>query len=573
MKSVVTLRVGDDVIAANKLNLSLSLNGCGMGFVTAITDRDCTGELVRLDLGYNTSIYRWLTGFVERSAPAENGAQRLMVRELVGVFERSCPCSLQHPTLRDVIEAIGAATNMRFVLPAGTAYTDTPIPHFQHNGSGYLLLKDLGRAFSIPDYCWYQLPDGTVYVGSYADSRFALTPVDIPPEFAQGGSSGNSLELPLIPAIRPGVIVNGRRITRVDVSHDTMTLIWTPLDSQGQPAQKTAEQRQIDKIYPELGAGLHLPRLARVMSPTDTAELGDPSDPFRPRYAVNVQLLDENGNAAAGAQEYNAVPLPVPMAGSEGGMFQFPTEGTLVEIGFADGRPDKPMIRQTLPEGLSLPAVKPGEQLQQQRAGVSQRVTVDGSWQRDTDQAIEETSSRRSVTSDEENRTTTTRSTTIKANDSTTVLGTKTLMAGQVVQLAEGDYSIGTSANMLTKVGKDRTDDVGQSQNITVGHNQNVMVGQDQTTDIGGALTEKIAGIRRSVAAAQELIAPSVRLGTDEVNVLTLLTDTLDVIQTLAQQTASHTHTNTSGPLNAGDFTATANRASSLAVKYGPFIA
>ncbi|HHH1059633.1 TPA: hypothetical protein ACPZCB_004355 [Yersinia enterocolitica] len=565
MKSVVTLRIGDDEIPANSLNLSLSLNGCGLGFITALTDQDCNGKLVRLDLGYNASIYRWLTGFVERSALAENGAQRLMVRELVGVFERSWPCSLQHPTLRDVTDAVGKATAMRFVLPENTAYTDTPIPHFQHNGSGSQLMLNLGRAFSIPDYVWYQLPDGTVYVGSYADSRFAQTPVDIPQEFAQGGGGGNSLTLPLIPAIRPGVIVNGRRITKVDVSDDSMTLNWTPLNSQGQPAQKSPEQRQIEKLYPELGAGLHLPRRARVMSPTDAAELGDPSDPFRPRYAVNVQLLDENGNAAAGAQEYNAVPLPIPMAGSEGGMFQFPPEGTLVEIGFADGRPDKPMIRQILSEGLSLPAVKPGEQLQQQRAGVSQRVTVDGSWQRDTDQAIEETSSRRSVTSDEESRTTTTRNTTVKANDSTTVLGTKTLMAGQVVQLAEGDYSIGTSANMVTKVGKDRTDDVGQ--------NQNIKVGQNQTTDVGGVLTEKIAGIRRSVAAAQELIAPSVRLGTDEINVLTLLTDTLDVIQTLAQQIASHTHTNTGGPLNAGDFTATANRTQALTTKYGPFIA
>ncbi|EPB4198657.1 TPA: hypothetical protein ACJCW2_001086 [Yersinia enterocolitica] len=565
MKSVVTLRIGDDVIPANNLNLSLSLNGCGLGFITVLTDQDCNGKLVRLDLGYNASIYRWLTGFVERSAPAENGAQRLFMRELVGVFERSCPCSLQHPTLRDVTDAVSKSTNMRFVLPENVAYTDTPIPHFQHNGSGNQLLLNLGRAFSIPDFVWYQLPDGTVYVGSYADSRFAQTPVDIPQEFAQGGGGGNSLTLPLIPAIRPGVIVNGRRITKVDVSDDTMTLNWTPLNAQGQPAQKSPEQRQIEKLYPELGAGLHLPRRARVMSPTDAAELGDPSDPFRPRYAVNVQLLDENGNAAAGAQEYNAVPLPIPMAGSEGGMFQFPPEGTLVEIGFADGRPDKPMIRQILSEGLSLPAVKPGEQLQQQRAGVSQRVTVDGSWQRDTDQAIEETSSRRSVTSDEENRTTTTRTTTVKANDSTTVLGTKTLMAGQVVQLAEGDYSIGTSANMVTKVGKDRTDDVGQ--------NQNIKVGQNLTTDVAGALTEKITGIRRSVAAAQELIAPSVRLGTDEINVLTLLTDTLDVIQTLAQQTASHTHINTGGPLNAGDFTATANRTQALTTKYGPFIA
>ncbi|HFZ5261095.1 TPA: hypothetical protein ACIK6T_002776 [Yersinia enterocolitica] len=565
MKSVVTLRIGDDVIPANNLNLSLSLNGCGLGFITVLTDQDCNGKLVRLDLGYNASIYRWLTGFVERSAPAENGAQRLFMRELVGVFERSCPCSLQHPTLRDVTDAVSKSTNMRFVLPENVAYTDTPIPHFQHNGSGNQLLLNLGRAFSIPDFVWYQLPDGTVYVGSYADSRFAQTPVDIPQEFAQGGGGGNSLTLPLIPAIRPGVIVNGRRITKVDVSDDTMTLNWTPLNAQGQPAQKSPEQRQIEKLYPELGAGLHLPRRARVMSPTDAAELGDPSDPFRPRYAVNVQLLDENGNAAAGAQEYNAVPLPIPMAGSEGGMFQFPPEGTMVEIGFTDGRPDKPMIRQILSEGLSLPAVKPGEQLQQQRAGVSQRVTVDGSWQRDTDQAIEETSSRRSVTSDEENRTTTTRTTTVKANDSTTVLGTKTLMAGQVVQLAEGDYSIGTSANMVTKVGKDRTDDVGQ--------NQNIKVGQNLTTDVAGALTEKITGIRRSVAAAQELIAPSVRLGTDEINVLTLLTDTLDVIQTLAQQTASHTHINTGGPLNAGDFTATANRTQALTTKYGPFIA
>lgn len=564
MKSVVTLRIGDDEIAANNLNLSLSLNGCGLGFVTALTEQECIGKLVRLDLGNNASIYRWLTGFVERSAPAENGAQRLFVRELVGVFERSWPCSLQHPTLRNVTDMLGQSTAMRFVLPDNASYTDTPIPHFQHNGDGYQLLANLGRAFNIPDYVWYQLPDGTVYIGSYADSRFAQTPVDIPQEFAQGGGAGNSITLPLIPAIRPGVIVNGRRITKVDVTDESMTLTWTPLNSQGQPAQKSPEQRQIDKIYPELGAGLHLPRLARVMSPTDTAELGDPSDPFRPRYAVNVQLLDENGNAA-GAQEYNAVPLPVPMAGSEGGMFQFPPEGTLVEIGFTDGRPDKPMIRQTLSEGLSLPPIKPGEQLQQQRAGVSQRVTVDGSWQRDTDQAIEETSRRRSVTSDEEDRTTTTRNTTVKANDSTTVLGTKTLMAGQVVQLAEGDYSIGTSANMVVKVGKDRNDDVGQ--------NQNTKIGQNQTTDVAGALTEKIAGIRRSVAAAQELIAPSVRLGTDDINVLTLLTDTLDVIQTLAQQTASHTHSNTGGPLNAGEMNNTASNAAALATKYGPLIA
>lgn len=47
-------------------------------------------------------------------------------------------------------------------------------------GKGFALLNSLGAAFSILDYCWQQLPDGVIYVGSYNDSRFAQAQVDIP---------------------------------------------------------------------------------------------------------------------------------------------------------------------------------------------------------------------------------------------------------------------------------------------------------------------------------------------------------------------------------------------------------
>ncbi len=78
------------------------------------------------------------------------------------------------------------------------------------------------------------------------------------------------------------------------------------------------------------------------------------------------------------------------MAGNNSGMFQFPPEGTTVVVGFTGGRPDKPFIRQTLPDGTSLPDIQPGEQ--QQRAEVSKRVTQAGDWIRQTDQTISETS-------------------------------------------------------------------------------------------------------------------------------------------------------------------------------------
>jgi len=235
----------------------------------------------------------------------------------------------------------------------------------------------------------------------------------------------------------------------------------------------------------------------------------------------------------------------------------------VVEVGFAEGRPDKPLIRQTMQDGHALPDIKPGEQLQQQRAGVSQRVNQAGSWQRETDQAIEETSSARQVSSDVESRITTTRQTTVKGNDTTTVLGTAKLLAGAVVHLADGNYTIGASGNLVITC-KDRIGYIGQDDKTTIGGNQDVQV--------KGNLTEQIDGIRRSVAKAHELMAPSIRLGSAEVNVLTLLTDTLDVLHQLAQQTAQHTHSNTGTPTNSGEITATANRTTALTEKYSPFI-
>ncbi|ARA78557.1 hypothetical protein B5S52_15585 [Pectobacterium brasiliense] len=200
-------------------------------------------------------------------------------------------------------------------------------------------------------------------------------------------------------------------------------------------------------------------------------------------------------------------------------------------------------------QGNSLPDVKPGEQLQQQRADVSQRVTVAGDWVRQTDQAINESSMRRVVTADDEQRTIVTRETTIQATDKTRVLGTATLLVGAIVQIAEGDYSLATQAGYVASVGKSASIDIGQS------------------------LMEKIGQIRSSIAGArQDIIAPVVWVGSQQINVMQLMLDTLDVVQELAAQTAAHTHVNTGTPLNAAAITATGTRSGALQTKYRPAI-
>lgn len=556
MKPIKRLYLSTDEVHLADASLVLELNSCGRGFITAGTTQDYTGKLVRLDVGYTDLVLRWFTGYVERSQPAENGFQRLFVRELVGVFERPWTCSFQHPTLRDVASWLTEHSGLTFSVPDAD-YSDRPIPHFTHSGTGYQMLDNLGKAFGITDYVWYQLPDGAVYVGGAEKSLFADRPIEIPHEFNQGTAGGNSVTLPLVQSLRPGVELNGERVTKVHLQNDTMAVTWTPRNrATGKALQKTPVQRQIESHYPELASGMHLPKFGRVMNPVEAVKSGNFSDPFRPRYAVDVQLLDADGNPDKDTPVYSAVPLPVPMAGNDSGMFQFPPEGTLVEIAFTGGRPDKPFVRQTVPDGTSLPDIQPGEQLQQQRAEVSQRVTQAGDWVRQTDQAISETSMARLVKADSEQRELASRETTVKATDKLTVLGTSTLLAGAIQQVCTGDYSQAVNNRVVSIGGNDETDIAG-SQTVTTGKD----------------LIEKIGQIRKSVAAAQQqIIAPVVWIGSGTINVAQLMLDTLDVVKELAEQTASHTHSNTGAPTNAGAIRNTGAKADTLNGKYSPVI-
>ncbi len=154
---------------------------------------------------------------------------------------------------------------------------------------------------------------------------------------------------------------------------------------------REAIRRAVKGLFPELGAGLHLDRYARVLAVADAPGQGAASERFRPRYAVDIQILTADGEPDPAFPTYTAVPLPVPTgAGQEKGFFSFPEPGAQVVVGFAYGRPDHPIIRQTYPLGVSLPEVAQGEQLWQSTPAVYQRADAGGNWTRATEAKIEE---------------------------------------------------------------------------------------------------------------------------------------------------------------------------------------
>ncbi|MGF1718349.1 hypothetical protein L4D08_26200 [Photobacterium chitinilyticum] len=144
-------------------------------------------------------------------------------------------------------------------------------------------------------------------------------------------------------------------------------------------------KRIIFRLFPEMTGRWHLPRWGKVTALPELPEEGDLSDRFYPHYAVDVQLLDEKSMEYKNKPALQAVPLPVPGLGDHAGRLEPPAIGSIVELGFMFGQPDKPFIRCVLPLGFKLPAIKEGESRYQQRQGVYQLVDQDGNFERKTD--------------------------------------------------------------------------------------------------------------------------------------------------------------------------------------------
>ncbi|ETK15794.1 Gp5 domain-containing protein, partial [Pseudomonas sp. FH4] len=275
-------------------------------------------------------------------------------------------------------------------------------------------------------------------------------------------------------------------------------------------------------------------------------------DDFRPRYAVDIEVLGPDGEPDSKLPILAGVPLPLPTGGEEMGIYAFPEEGTQVVVCFAYGLPHKPYIQTILPHGLSMPSVPKGDQVWQHSEACQQRVDADGNWLRQTDgkivdKAIEREVEARGNTERFQNHTRT-----VDDHSTESVGGIKTIEALGALKLLSGG-----SASLAAM------DDLHQA----TGRDFNLVVGQKHNATVGGDMEERIEGLRKSVAGgSQRLVAPKTWLGSEGVNVLQVLCDLLDLVQQMNIQLAGHTHGPTPAPSDAISYVDNAKEAELLNV-------
>jgi len=290
--------------------------------------------------------------------------------------------------------------------------------------------------------------------------------------------------------LRPGVLIqdkkfNEKRITRLDLINDEMTAYWET-EKNSVPVKK----REILKHFPELATLNHLPKFGRVESVRDNVSKGQTADPFRPRYAIDIQLLDENLHPDLNVPVYKSIPMPVHMSGHESGLLAYPLEGTLVEIAFAYGRNDLPIIRGVYGKDYALPDIEPGEQLQQQRAEVSNRIDASGNTTHQTDQKQTHEAFEKNARADRYQGEFGKHHMIIDENSLEEIVGKKEIEAlGAIDLLAGDDLVLGSLGNMQVATAGELI--------ITIGKLRNIIVSQDDKLTVMG---NKIQKIEKNVA-------------------------------------------------------------------------
>ncbi|MDT6920394.1 hypothetical protein [Pseudomonas atacamensis] len=294
-----------------------------------------------------------------------------------------------------------------------------------------------------------------------------------------------------------------------------------------------AIRRSVERQFPELTGGYHLPRFAQVTAVADAPADAGLCDDYRPRYAVDIVVLGPNDEPDPAIPPLTGVPLPLLTGGEEMGIYAFPEEGTRVVVCFAYGLPNKPYIQSILPHGLSMPKVPKGDQVWQHSAAAQQRVDADGNWLRQTDGMIRDQAIERQVEALDNREQYQSHTRAVDDHSTETVGGVKKIEALGALKLMSGG-----SASLAA------VDDLHQA----TGRDLNLVVGKKHNATVGGDMHERIQGIRKSVAAmSQQFQAPKTWLGSETVNVLDVLCDLLSLMETMNKQIAVHVHG--SGPL------------------------
>jgi hypothetical protein len=274
-----------------------------------------------------------------------------------------------------------------------------------------------------------------------------------------------------------------------------------------------ALRKQIAREFPELAAGYHLPVMAEVLAVPDAPAKGGINDNYRPRFAVDLVLLDNEYKSTD--IFLDAVPVAIMGGGGERGFFALPQKGTLVEVAWLNGLPERPFVRSVLGDRQALPWIDEHTMAWQQDESVKQTVDNSGNWIRETYADIKDKSHTHEI----------------ETHKKIEILGEELKRVLQhSVEDIDGKKQIEASAIHFLSTTVVNALALG-SVNQVAGEHVTRNAGKNIIDKATGDLQSSAANIKHQAETNMELIASKIHLGTDSENFLKVVSDFMAAVK------------------------------------------
>lgn len=230
MKLDRTLKIDGTEYPLVDADVSLALSEIGRASFIVQSREEPPHGIVTFDCGYaDGRFYRYFLGKITHAVRRDAKSWTLQAREVCMALELPCPVSLRNCYIMDVQREITRVTTLNFRM-LHSDYASTEVPRFANSDTGDALhaLNSIARVFRVPDFVWFQDLDGKIWLGNWAHSFFAERGnIEIPDKLFTRQQAANMATLPAIPSLRPGALVNGKRLQGVRLMGHEVHLSWT----------------------------------------------------------------------------------------------------------------------------------------------------------------------------------------------------------------------------------------------------------------------------------------------------------------------------------------------------------
>lgn len=207
-------------------DVALRLGEVGTAAFTVQADSKPAGAVL-FDAGYTAGVmHRFFIGYVVSAAEKSSKHWQIQCREICDALKIPVHLSLRHCLLPDVLREVAGTIALDVTTASGKDYATRKVSRMASTGDGFYALRNLARVFSIVDFVWWQTATGGIWCGAWADSVYAQNGnIEINHKMFSK-QQGNSATLAAMPAIRPGMLVNGRRVEFVRLTDTKTVLRW-----------------------------------------------------------------------------------------------------------------------------------------------------------------------------------------------------------------------------------------------------------------------------------------------------------------------------------------------------------